>query len=94
LKNSSLFLKMYAHVLYWIIIGQEWGSVLFFLVSYKIISNELVIVVSGSTYKIKVMTWLRYLSHSKVELLCLFKRHTIIFFIISFMKEFWAYSFL
>lgn len=66
----------------------------FFPISYEIISNELVIIVSGSKYKMKVKIMLKYLSHSKVELLYLFKRHTSDFFDTSFLKEFWAYSFL
>lgn len=82
-----LFLKVYAHVLYWIIIGQEWGSVLFFPISYEMISNELVIIVSGSKYKMKVKTMLKCLSHSKVELLYLFKRHTSDFLIQAFWRN-------
>lgn len=54
----------------------------FFPISYEMISNELVIIVSK--YKIKVMTQLKYLSHSKVELLYLFKRHTSDFLIQAF----------
>lgn len=77
LKNLSLlFLKAYAHVLYWIIIGQEWGSVLLFPIPYHMTSNELVIIISGSKYKINVMMMLKYLSHSKAEQLYLFKKHT------------------
>lgn len=54
----------------------------FFPISYQVISNELVIIVSK--YKIKVMTPLKYLSHSKVELLYLFKRHASDFLIQAF----------
>lgn len=56
----------------------------FFPISYEMISNELVIRISGSKYKMKVETMLKYLSHSKVELLYLFKRHTSDFLIQAF----------
>lgn len=89
IKNLSLlFLKAYVHVLHWIIIGQEWGSVLFFPIPYHMISDELVIIISGSKYKIKVMTMLKYLSHSKVEQLYPFKRHTSDFLRKAFWRNF------
>lgn len=62
------------------------GITIFFPLSYQMISNELVMVASGSKNKIKVIKKLKYLSHSKVELLYLFKRHTSDFLVQAFWR--------
>lgn len=57
------------------VLDDYWSGMGVCPISYQMISSELVTTVSGSKYQINVMTNLKYPSHSKVELLYLFKRH-------------------
>lgn len=89
LKNLLMsFFKSYAHVLY-----HYWSGMgtchIFFLFAIKCFCHSIWIQVQNYSYD-KVL----YLSHSKVELLYLFKRHMSDFFNEIFLKDFWAYSFL
>lgn len=73
-------------MLFCIIIGQEWGPVVFF---FYLLSN-----VFCHSIWIQVHNYdkVLYFSHSKVEPLYLFKRHMSDFFNIIFLKDFSAYS--